>query len=281
MGNKLSPRTLNTPYRIIVLGLSGAGKTTLFTALSHAKVQPGPTTAANAATFVANKLPFLMYDLPGGDDHRRLWRPFYKSTDLVIFMVDSTDPSTFAQAKEVLHGLTYEATLVGVPVCVLMHKQDLPSAVSREIMEEALDIAKLRTSQLGPVAVIPSSTNQHRGLDQCLAWVELALVDRPAASTHAATHSQSTAPASENSASTTAIPGPLATPSATTTSAAIGNTTVSSPANTTHSTDATTNVVLGSEIMDDVPNGPVSTTSQQSKPVSSASAPMNTNSGGR
>lgn len=64
----------------------------------------------------------MLWDL-GGDSHAR--RPFYKGARGILFVVDSSDRSRFAAAREALEGLMQEPDLSGAKLLVHANKQVL------------------------------------------------------------------------------------------------------------------------------------------------------------
>ena len=80
--------------RAIVVGLDGSGKTTIVYRLKHGKVENSniiPTIGFNCECVEYKKMVFSMWDLGGSQDARSFWRMYYKDTQAIIFVVDSSD----------------------------------------------------------------------------------------------------------------------------------------------------------------------------------------------
>ena len=80
----------DTERRILILGLDGAGKTTILYRLQVGDVVTTiPTIGFNVETVTYKKLKFQVWDLGGQASIRPYWRCYYANTDAVIYVVDS------------------------------------------------------------------------------------------------------------------------------------------------------------------------------------------------
>ena len=74
-----------------------------------------------------------------------MWKHYFKSTDGIIFVVDSTDfEEKIEECKEALSLLIREDLLKGCTLLVLANKQDLPEAVPSESIVEKLELDSIR-----------------------------------------------------------------------------------------------------------------------------------------
>ena len=74
-----------------------------------------------------------------------MWKHYFKSTDGIIFVVDSTDfEEKIEECKEALSLLIREDLLKGCTLLVLANKQDLPEAVPPESIVEKLELDSIR-----------------------------------------------------------------------------------------------------------------------------------------
>lgn len=89
-------------YSILVLGLDGAGKTTLhnqikvlFTTDPDAlPSDPGrtvPTVGQNVSVVTLKDMYLRIWDVGGQHSLRRLWQSYYQSCHAIVFVIDSTD----------------------------------------------------------------------------------------------------------------------------------------------------------------------------------------------
>lgn len=80
--------------KILILGLDGAGKTTIFNRLFTEAVdnqQTMPTIGFNVTKGKLNNVATQVWDLGGQNTFRNYWHCYYDSVDAIIFVVDSSD----------------------------------------------------------------------------------------------------------------------------------------------------------------------------------------------
>ncbi|XP_051959936.1 ADP-ribosylation factor-like 10 [Xyrauchen texanus] len=129
--------------QVLVLGLDGAGKSSVLQGLSGSGYRRGcrPTRGFNFISLhtPACQLDFL--EIGGGEDLRMYWADFLKRTHILVYVVDSSDRGRLPLAKDELHRLLKaDAEL---PVVVLGNKQDKPNAVGVSELREALSLNSL------------------------------------------------------------------------------------------------------------------------------------------
>ncbi|WAR18628.1 ARF-like protein [Mya arenaria] len=134
-----------TQARILMLGLDAAGKTTVLYKLKlNETVSTIPTIGFNVETVSPVKgLTFTVWDVGGQDKIRPLWRHYFQNAEGLIYVVDSSDRSRMAEAREELFGILESDEMRGVPVVVLANKQDLPNALSTSGVVDQLCLNKL------------------------------------------------------------------------------------------------------------------------------------------
>ncbi|XP_078431592.1 uncharacterized protein LOC144703316 isoform X2 [Wolffia australiana] len=149
---------------IVLVGLSGSGKTVLFYQLRDGSPHQGTVTSMepNEDWFVLhsesekkNKIkPVCVVDVPGHPRLRPKLDEFLPLAAGVVFVVDSLDflPNCRAVA-EYLYEILTKATVVNkrIPVLILCNKSDKVTAHSKEFIRKQLEkeIDKLRASRTG------------------------------------------------------------------------------------------------------------------------------------
>ena len=113
-----------------MLGLDGAGKTTiLYKFKLNECVTTIPTIGFNVETVSPLKnVTFTVWDIGGQDKLRPLWKHYFRGTDALMFIVDSTDKERLTTAKDELHSIINDSEMEGVPFVVFANKQDLPNS---------------------------------------------------------------------------------------------------------------------------------------------------------
>lgn len=100
--------------RILILGLDGAGKTTILYRLQVGEVVTTiPTIGFNVEQVTYKNLKFQVWDLGGQTSIRPYWRCYYSNTDAIIYVVDSVDRDRIGISKdELLYMLRVSTVMV-------------------------------------------------------------------------------------------------------------------------------------------------------------------------
>ncbi|XP_027204295.1 ADP ribosylation factor-like 1 [Dermatophagoides pteronyssinus] len=176
MGNLLSYfKSLfgSREMRILILGLDGAGKTTILYRLQVGEVVTTiPTIGFNVEQVTYKNLKFQVWDLGGQTSIRPYWRCYYSNTDAIIYVVDSSDRERIGISKQELVSMLEEEELKNAILVVLANKQDMENALSvAEVHNElGLDVLKNRTFQIFKTSAIKGD-----GLDEAMEWLSNSL----------------------------------------------------------------------------------------------------------
>lgn len=172
----------NQPYKLLILGLNNAGKTSILyhLQLGH-NITTQPTLGGNTEQLVipsgsGSTINFSCWDLGGQEQLRSYWRLYYENTDAVIFVIDAAERSRFPQAKAVLHKLLdEEPALQHAVLLVFANKQDLAEAAAPADLAEMLELGKFKSrtwTMMGCSAATGSS------LKEGLVWISEKLANR-------------------------------------------------------------------------------------------------------
>merc|ERR1712025_929563 len=155
--------------RILILGLDGAGKTTILYRLQVGEVVTTiPTIGFNVETVTYKNLKFQAWDLGGQTSIRPYWRCYYANTDAIIYVVDSMDRDRIGISKTELLTMLEEDELKQAILVVFANKQDLEGCLSVTEVANALglDALKNRTFQ-----IFKASAIRGEGLDEAMEWL--------------------------------------------------------------------------------------------------------------
>ena len=120
-------------YRVLMIGLDVAGKTTVLYQLKMGQtVTTIPTVGFNVEMIEHKKNSFTMWDVGGQSKIRPLWRHYFTGNHALIFVVDSTDRDRMDEARAEIKRVLSQEDLRDCVLLVLANKQDLPSALSVE-----------------------------------------------------------------------------------------------------------------------------------------------------
>ena len=160
--------------KVVMVGLDAAGKTTALYKLQLGEVMTTiPTIGFNVEKIQYKNIRMTVWDIGGQDRLRPLWTHYYEAAHAVIFIVDSSDRTRIAQARDELHKLLDDQRLpASARLLVFANKQDLPDAMSSaELMAEL----QLKGTQR-PFWVQPCVALRGEGMYEGLDWLAANIV---------------------------------------------------------------------------------------------------------
>lgn len=85
-----------------------------------------------------------VWDIGGQRKIRPYWRNYFENTDVLIYVIDSSDRKRFEETSVELAELLAEEKLNAVPLLVYANKQDLFNAAPASEMAEGLHLPSIR-----------------------------------------------------------------------------------------------------------------------------------------
>jgi len=159
----------NKEHRILILGLDGAGKTTILYRLHLGEViSTVPTIGFNVETLKYRNLQFNVWDLGGQTTIRPYWRCYYDGTQAVVFVVDSTDKDRMEVCAAELKEMLSEDELSRSALLVFANKQDQPGALAVDEITSTLRLGDLKDRSW---TIVPCSAIRGDGLEQGMDWL--------------------------------------------------------------------------------------------------------------
>ena len=156
-------------FRVLILGLDSAGKSTILYKLHCGEVVTTiPTIGFNMETVVYKNITFQVWDLGGQDAIRPYWRCYYQKTDAIIYVVDAADTDRIGTSRNELHLMLAEEELKNTALLVFANKQDLPGALSALEISEKLNLAEIKNRNW---QIFKSSAINGTGLYEGLDWL--------------------------------------------------------------------------------------------------------------
>ena len=123
--------------RILMLGLDGAGKTTILYKLKIGEVlNTVPTIGFNVETVEYKNIKFTVWDVGGQTQIRMMWKHYFQNTDALIYVVDTSDKDRIELAREELQAMLTNEELKDTSLLVLANKQDLGVMSVAEVTEK-------------------------------------------------------------------------------------------------------------------------------------------------
>nr|XP_046262004.1 ADP-ribosylation factor-like protein 9 [Scatophagus argus] len=134
--------------QVLVLGLDGAGKTSLLHCLSTGSLEQDlqPTQGFYAVSINREDLHIEFLEIGGDEELRPYWQRYMSKAVMLVFVVDSSNSQLFPLASRHLHELL--ASHPRLPLMVLANKQDLPGACSITDLHDALSLSEVGDRRL-------------------------------------------------------------------------------------------------------------------------------------
>jgi len=163
-------------FKIIILGLQEAGKTTILYRLSLGQfVQTSPTIGSNVEELTYNNVKFQAWDLGGQESIRALWDVYYVNTDAVIYVIDSKDDENFEISKSEFYKVLANKNIKNSVILIFANKQDLPGAKNINKIIEDYELNKIKDHIWH---IQPCSAVNGEGLVNGIKWLSDQLVFR-------------------------------------------------------------------------------------------------------
>jgi len=161
-------------FKIVILGLQNAGKTTILYRLSLGQlVSTQPTIGSNVEEISHNNVKFQAWDLGGQETMRSVWDVYYINTDAIIYVIDSADVDCYEESKVEFLKLMQHEELKSSTILIYANKQDLDSAkpISDIVTIYGLDKIKDKVCYIQPC-----SAKTGEGLMAGLKWLSEQLI---------------------------------------------------------------------------------------------------------
>jgi len=178
--------------RVLLLGLDGAGKSTLAGLLVEAGsgngtvARPGDATEETEyvhAEFAGTRL--LLTDVAGGPAFRQFWRHHLTGAHGIVFVVDASDRMRFEEARDEMKLVLVDPQVEKVPLLILANKSDVPGAAtaqevrtyfvdendSVEDMERKKQTKGLDERLHRPVRILSSSLLEDKDVNEAMRWL--------------------------------------------------------------------------------------------------------------
>lgn len=156
-------------FKIIIVGLNNAGKTTILYKLHLGEVVvTQPTIGSNVEEINYKNVKFQVWDLGGQEKLRPSWSTYYAETNAVIMVIDSSERERVNTVKEELYTLLTHEDLRDAALCVFANKQDLKGSMSAAEITEALALHSIKTHdwQIQPCCALTGD-----GINEGLDWI--------------------------------------------------------------------------------------------------------------
>lgn len=136
----------NRQLNLLVLGLTGAGKSTFLEFIEFGSIKSNnrrPTIAFQYFNidFGFTKINFI--DAPGQRAYWEEWPKYIKNTDAILFLIDSVQIKELSLVKELINKIIIPNLTLETPILFLANKQDLPNALTGESISNLLNLNEM------------------------------------------------------------------------------------------------------------------------------------------
>jgi len=127
MGSILSIFKIKKNFKVVMIGLSGSGKTTILYKLKLGElIKTIPTVGFNIETIEYKNAKFNIWDMGGYEINLKLWKNYFNDADGIIYVIDSTNCNRFNQNYSEISKIL--AIVPTVPILLLANKQDIDTS---------------------------------------------------------------------------------------------------------------------------------------------------------
>jgi len=152
-----------------MLGLDNAGKTTILKKLSEEDISHVmPTQGFNVKSLVHEGFKLNVWDIGGQKTIRPYWSNYFESSDVLCYVIDSSDRRRLEESGGELAELLAEDKLASVALLIFANKQDLLQAVPADEINEVLKLGNIK-DRIWTIQACSAKTGE--GLQEGMEWL--------------------------------------------------------------------------------------------------------------
>ncbi|MFX1251186.1 MAG: ADP-ribosylation factor-like protein [Promethearchaeota archaeon] len=157
------------PLKISIIGLSGAGKTTIVHRLKFNTFlqRPKTTIGVSAEIIEIDNLRLVLWDV-GGHALEALWQQYRKGTKGILYVIDAANEDLFLETQEKLKWIISDDYLGNIPIAILVNKIDI---ADQEIKNELIDILLLNEKD-NRTKLFQTSSKTGEGINDAMIWIK-------------------------------------------------------------------------------------------------------------
>ncbi|CDW84081.1 arf-like gtpase [Stylonychia lemnae] len=136
-------------YKIIIVGLHNAGKTTILYKLAlNEVIVTQPTIGSNVEEVSHRNVKLQVWDLGGQENLRSAWDAYYQGAEAVIYVVDAADDSQQSLVSKMeFFNLLIHNDLKDAVILVFANKIDLPTAMNAAQITELFSLHEIKNHE--------------------------------------------------------------------------------------------------------------------------------------
>ncbi|KAK5583231.1 hypothetical protein RB653_004822 [Dictyostelium firmibasis] len=155
-----------------IIGLENSGKTTLLNKFIDASSKKSIASVLISTGVYIESIIFKGWEIFTGDllypnYISKIYKPYLLGSDVIIFMVDSSDIHQMTEAKNQIDLLIQEQCINSSVFLVMANKQDQKRCVPTHQLEQYLELYRLTN----PWKCLPLSLIQEKGIEDLIKWI--------------------------------------------------------------------------------------------------------------
>jgi len=132
-------------FKIVIVGLDNAGKTTIvYKLLTNEAVVTTPTIGSNVEEITYKNIKMVMWDIGGQESLRTSWVTYYTNAKALIMVIDSTDVERLNVVSEEMTKIFQSEILQDASILIFANKQDCKGALSAAEITEKLNLTSIK-----------------------------------------------------------------------------------------------------------------------------------------
>ncbi|EGG16828.1 ADP-ribosylation like factor [Cavenderia fasciculata] len=156
--------------RVLMLGLDAAGKTSLLYRVKLKESVPSvPTVGFTVETIKFHNTSFTIWDVGGQDKIRNLWRHYYVGTQVLIYVIDSSDRERLEESKQQLYRVLNDPEMREPLLLVFANKCDIVGAMPVDEISEKLGLNQLVNRKW---TIFASCAITGQGVEEGFSWLQ-------------------------------------------------------------------------------------------------------------
>lgn len=163
-------------FKIAVVGLDAAGKTTMLNFLRFDKnIETLPTIGVNVEVLQRENVNLSIFDLGGQMHFRNLWGTLMRGSSAIIFVIDSSDRARLEEAKTELWNVLLDPQFPDAPLLVVANKQDVEGAMDVNEIISVCNLDNLEKMGNRSWHIQPTVATTGQGVEEAILWIVMEL----------------------------------------------------------------------------------------------------------
>ncbi|WXG44860.1 MAG: ADP-ribosylation factor-like protein [Promethearchaeati archaeon SRVP18_Atabeyarchaeia-1] len=163
---------VDSSFSVVWLGLEASGKSSLIERIRQDEfISPAPTIGLNVASSVLEGIKIVNCDLSGHKSFRSIWDSLIVGNpDILVYVIDGSEHSQLDEAQKLLTGYVLNTELLkGIPMLVVLSKQDVEGAIKGEQILANLNLPQLICDR--EWKLVQASAKTGEGISDMLGWM--------------------------------------------------------------------------------------------------------------